>query len=142
MVKHYPLVPDLLKLFLSYFLTGDILDTWAQNLIKSMRPCSGILPCQLGLAAQLDHQFGSKWLIDRLHRLKICESYMELQNYKWSVIRNIAMKELVGNPHTLQRVHREGSQGADVTQQVEERRHAIQDVNDEQGSSQDESSVS
>ena len=107
-----------------------------------MRPCSGILACQLGLAVQLDHQFGSKWLIDRLHRLKICESDTKLQNYKWSVIRNIAMKELVKNPHNLQRVPREGSQLADVTQRVEERQHAIQDVNDEQGSSQDESSVS
>ena len=104
MVNNYPLVPEYLRLFLSFFVKGDVQDIWAQNFIKSVRPRSGVLPCQLGLAVQLDHQFGSKWLIDRLHRMKVCESYAELQTYKWSIIRGIVLKELLDKPPTLKPV--------------------------------------
>lgn len=125
MANEYPNVPEVLRLFLSYFLTGDsLIDTWAQNIIKASRPRSGIMPAQLGLAVQLDHQFGSKWLIERMHRLKICESYTELQSYKWSVIRDIALKEIMGelieNPPILQSVTTGDRQVANVENNQEE----------------------
>ena len=53
-----------------------------------------MLPCLLGLAVQLDHQFGSKWPIERLHLMKVCESYAELQIYKWSIMRDVLKERL------------------------------------------------
>ena len=65
---------------------------------------SGVLPCLLGLAVQLDHRFGSKWLIERLHLMKVCESYAELQTYKWSIIRDNVLKELLEKLPTVKPV--------------------------------------
>ena len=56
---------------------------------------SGVLPCQL------DHQFGSKWPIDRVNRMKVCESYAKLQTYKWSIIGDNVLKELLEKLPTL-----------------------------------------
>ena len=52
MVNNHPLVPEYLRLFLSFFIKGMCIvqDIWAQNYIKSVRPRSGALPCHLGLA--------------------------------------------------------------------------------------------
>ena len=55
MVNNHLLVPEYLRLFLSFFIKGMCIvqDIWAQIFIKSVRPRSGVLPCQLGLAFQL-----------------------------------------------------------------------------------------
>ena len=46
--------------------------TWGQNFIKAYQPQSGVM---LGLAIQLDHRFGSKWLLNKFHRLGYTQSY-------------------------------------------------------------------
>ena len=82
-------VPGILKYFLSFFLESDTLqEIWGQNFVKAIRPRSGVLPYQLGLTVQLDHHFGSKYLIEKLHSLKYCESYKELQNFKLTLLKN------------------------------------------------------
>ena len=83
------LIPESLKTFLEPIVKSvDKLATWSQNLLKAYKPRSAIMPSQLGLTIQLDHKFGSKWLIDRLHRLGYCESYVELHNYKYCSINS------------------------------------------------------
>ena len=63
--------------------TDERVAIWGQNFIKTCRPRSGVLPNQIGLAVQLDHRYGSKWMLDKLHRLGYTESYSETQNYKY-----------------------------------------------------------
>jgi len=42
----------------------------------------------MGLAIQLDHRFGSKWMLSKLHRLGYTESYSETQNYKYCFLNS------------------------------------------------------
>ena len=78
------LVPDSLQMFLRPILkTDERVAIWGQNFIKACWPRSGIFPYQIGLSVQLDHRYGSKWMLDKLHRLGYTESYSETQNYKY-----------------------------------------------------------
>ncbi len=77
------LVPESLQMFLRPIVKIDErVAIWGQNFIKAYRPRSGVLPYQMGFAI-LDHRFGSKWLLNKLHRLGYTESYAETQNYKY-----------------------------------------------------------
>ena len=78
------LIPDSLKQLLKAIVkTDEKVAMWGQNLLKAYRPRLGVMPSQLGLTIQLDHMFGSKWLIDRIHHLGYSESYVELHRYKY-----------------------------------------------------------
>ena len=78
------LIPDSLKKLLRAIVkTDEKVAVWGQNLLKAYSPRSGVMPSHLGLTIQLDHKFGSKWLIERCHRLGYSESYAELQRYKY-----------------------------------------------------------
>jgi len=84
------LVPTSLQMFLRPIAkTDERVAVWGQNFIKACRPRSGILPYQMGLAIQLDHRFGSKWIVDKLHRLGYTESYSETQNYKYCFLNSM-----------------------------------------------------
>ena len=81
-------VPSSLEHFLNSLLQSEMLQNmWAQNLISVLRPRSGPMPGQLGLALMLDHKFGSKLLIQKLHKLGYCSSYSEVLSYKWSYLK-------------------------------------------------------
>ena len=83
------MVPESLKIFLLPLVkTEKRVAAWGQSIIKTCRPRSGVLPHTLRFALQLDHRFGSKWLIDELHNLGLCESYQEVGNYKYCYLRN------------------------------------------------------
>ena len=78
------LIPDSLKQLLKAIVkTDEKVATWRENLLKAYHPRSGVMPSQLGLTIQLDHMFGSKWLIDCIHHLGYSESYVELHRYKY-----------------------------------------------------------
>jgi hypothetical protein len=69
------LVPASLQMFLRPIVkTDERVAVWGQNFIKAFRPRSGVMPHQMGLAIQLDHRFGSKWIINKLHQLGYTES--------------------------------------------------------------------
>ena len=68
---------------------------WKQSLVKATRPRSGPMPFLMGLSVQLAHKFNSKWLVNRLHQLGVCESYRELLRYKWSYLGAKRMIESV-----------------------------------------------
>ena len=64
------LIPESLKLLLIPLLkTEKRVAPWGQNIIKTSLQRSGILPFQMGLAIQMEHKFGSKWLLNELHSL-------------------------------------------------------------------------
>ena len=66
--RQLELVPESLKLLLRPLLKPDIkVVFWGQNLIRCSRPRSGVVPLPLRFALQLDHRFGSKWLLNELH---------------------------------------------------------------------------
>ena len=77
------LVPESLQMFLRPFVkTDEKLAIWGQNFIKAYLPRSGVIPYHMGFALQLDHKFGSKWMLNKLHYLGYSESYVEIQNYQ------------------------------------------------------------
>ena len=83
------LIPQSLKLFLEPLLkTKKRVAAWGQNIIKTSRPRSGVMPFTMHFVLQADHRFGSKWLIDELHTVGFCESYHEVGNYKYCYLRN------------------------------------------------------
>ena len=57
-------------------------------IIQAARPRSVITPTLFGLGVELDHVFGSKWLINELSRLGFSVSYDEVTRYKQSVIQS------------------------------------------------------
>ena len=74
------LKPQCLKLFLEPLLkTEKRVAAWGQSIIKTSRPRSGVLPFTMRFALQIDHRFGSKWLIDELHSVGFSESYTRLE---------------------------------------------------------------
>ena len=83
------LVPASLQMFLRPIVkTDERVAVWWQNFIKACRPRSGVLPYHMGLAIQLSHRFGSKWMLNKFHRLGYSESYSELQNYKYCFLNS------------------------------------------------------
>ena len=67
------ILPESLKMFLFPFVrTEKRVAAIGQSIIKTSRPRSGILPYTLRFALQLNHRFGSKWLIEELHDLGLC----------------------------------------------------------------------
>ena len=78
------LVPASLQMFLRPIVKADErVAVWGKNFIKACRPRSGVLPHQMGLPIQLANRFGSKWMLNKFHRLGYTESYKETQNYKY-----------------------------------------------------------
>ena len=53
-----------------------------QAIMQATRPRVLIAPLQLGLAVQMHHHFGSRFLIDSLHRHRFYSSYSEVQMFK------------------------------------------------------------
>ncbi|XP_045211013.2 uncharacterized protein LOC123562441 [Mercenaria mercenaria] len=53
-----------------------------QAIIQSCRPRSIQAPLQIGLAVQLYHHFGSRFLIDNLNSMGFCSSYWEVQKFE------------------------------------------------------------
>ena len=65
-----------------------------QCLLKAARPRSVIPPLLFGLGVEMDHVFGSKWLINELSRLGFSISYDEVTKYKQSVVKNETIEDL------------------------------------------------
>ena len=66
-----------------------------QALIHAARPRSSLPPILFGTAVELDHVFGSKWLMIELSRLGFCLSSEEVGRYKQSVVSNEDISDLL-----------------------------------------------
>ena len=58
-----------------------------QALTQAVRPSSVISPIMFGLGVEIDHIFGSRWLIDELHKLGFSVSYDEVKLFKQSILQ-------------------------------------------------------
>ena len=80
-------VPPLLLLFISSLVQSKLKQcSLAQALIQAARPQTSITPLVFGLAVQLDHEFGSEFLLQQLSRLGFCASYDEVTRFKTSLM--------------------------------------------------------
>ena len=78
-------LPDSLQLLLQTMAVGNMEKRTAsigQALMQYMRPRTLIPPLQIGLAVQLHHHFGSRFLIESLHEHGFCSSYKEVQKFE------------------------------------------------------------
>ncbi|CAG2240639.1 unnamed protein product [Mytilus edulis] len=82
--EHY--LPDSLRLFLNSLIStcnhSLKLSAIGQTIIQATRPRSLIAPLQIGLAVQMHHHFGSRFLIDSLYNMGFSSSYSEVQRYE------------------------------------------------------------
>ena len=64
-------------------------------IVQASRPRSVIAPIMFGVGIEMDHVFGSKWLINELSHLGFSISYDEVVKYKQSVIQSEALENLL-----------------------------------------------
>ena len=109
--RQLELVPESVKLLLRPLLESDFKVAFGrQNLIRCSRPRSGVVPLPLRFALQLDHRFGSKWLLNELHSFGLWGCYNEISQYKYSYIRNKFHVEIESNHmETILEVVEEGN---------------------------------
>ena len=60
------------------------IDSIGQAIIQAARPRVLIAPLQTGLAVQMHHHYGSKFLIDSLNSHGFCSSYTEVKKFEMS----------------------------------------------------------
>jgi len=82
-------IPKLLRSFLEVLIKSPLkLASIGQAITHAVRPRSTIPPIQFGTAVELDHMFGSKWLLTELSRLGFTASPDEVLLYKQAVVVN------------------------------------------------------
>ena len=109
-------VPPLLRLFIQSLVRTELKQSsLEQVLIQASRPESCIMPVLFGLAAQLDHQFGSEFLLKHLSRLGFCASYDEVKRFKISVI-HASCNNTVGDDNVQTIASNEGDVATNFTQ--------------------------
>ena len=80
-------LPRYLKQFLKGILkTGLKQLSIGQAIVQSTRPRSYLSPVLFGLAVELDHIFGSKWLLTELNKLGFCLEPEEVNHFKQPVV--------------------------------------------------------
>ena len=82
-------VPPLLHQLLSGLVRDGVKCFAISNaVVQASRPRSVISPVLLGVGVEMDHVFGSRWLVDELSRLGFSVSYDEVTRYKQSVLQD------------------------------------------------------
>ena len=80
-------LPQSLQSFLQMLLKSELKQqSIGRSIVLAARPRSVIPPGPFGLAVEMGHVFGSKWLITELSRLGFSVSYDEVTRFKESVI--------------------------------------------------------
>ena len=81
--------PPLLRKFLSILVPHETKQSSiGQCIIKASRPRTAIPPLLFGIGIEVDHVFGSRWLIDELFTLGFSILYPEVTRFKQSVVQN------------------------------------------------------
>ena len=69
-IKQLDWIPKSLKVFMQQFTSSSIKqESIGQSVVKAACPRNVILPLLFGICTELDHMFGSRWLIDKLFNL-------------------------------------------------------------------------
>ena len=80
-------IPKLLKPFLQVLPRSDLRqNSIGQTVVQAAKPRSTIMLVPFGLAVELGHVFGSRWLLDELNQLGFCSIYTEVTRFKQSVM--------------------------------------------------------
>ena len=86
--KNTDFVPQSLRLLLQTIFSEKEAElkiaSIGQSIVQAARPRVLIAPLQIGLAIQMHHHFGSKFLIDSLHSSGFSSSYSEVKRFEMS----------------------------------------------------------
>jgi hypothetical protein len=103
--KNLEYLPESLKIFLSSMFSEREclvkLSSIGQAIVQATRPRSLIVPLQIGLAVQMHHTFGSRFLIDSLNSSGFSSSYSEVKKYEL----NAAITQKTDIPEALTSSH-------------------------------------
>ena len=89
-------VPHYLQKFLEIIISSKVKqNSIGHSILQSARPRSVVTPTLFGLGVEMDHVFGSKWLINELLRLGFSITYDEVNRYKLSVIQSESLENLL-----------------------------------------------
>ena len=88
-------IPHYLQTFLKPIISSKLKQTSIGHAIVQASCRSVITPTLFGLGVELDHVFGSRWLIEELSRLGFSISYDEVNRYKQSVIQNESLDNIL-----------------------------------------------
>ncbi len=85
-----------MQIFLKHIVVSEVKqNSISQAIIQASRPRSVIAPVMFGVGVEMDHVFGSKWLINELSHLGFSISYDEVVRYKQSVIQSETLENLL-----------------------------------------------
>ena len=89
-------VPHYLQKFLEIIISSKVKqNSIGHSILQSARPRSVITPTLFGVGVEMDHVFGSKWLINELSRLGFSITFDEVNWYKQSVIQSESLENLL-----------------------------------------------
>ena len=89
-------VPHHLQTFLKLIVISEVKqNSIGHAIVQASRPRSVIAPIMFGVGIEMDHVFGSKWLINELSHLGFSISYDEVVKYKQSVIQSETLENLL-----------------------------------------------
>lgn len=95
-------LPDSLQLLLRELFVGKELDSKiaaiGQAIMQAVRPRIILAPLQIGLGVQMNHLYGSRFLVETLYSMGFACSYSEVLKYQSNAAmsQNVALKELNG----------------------------------------------
>lgn len=85
-----------LQAFLKLIIISEVKqNSIGHAIIQASRPRSVITPIMFGVGIEMDHVFGSKWLINELSHLGFSISYDEVVKYKQSVIQSETLENIL-----------------------------------------------
>ena len=96
----YPANEDITSIFpyhLQTFLKITVLkeNSIGHSIIQSAQPSSVTTPTLFGIGVEMDHVFGSRWLVNELSKLGFSISYDEVNRYKQSVLQSESLDSLL-----------------------------------------------
>ena len=74
---------------------SELKENSGHSIIQSARPRSVVTLTLFGIGVEMDHLFGSRWLVNELSRLGFSISYDEVNRYKQSVIQSESFESLL-----------------------------------------------
>ena len=96
MEKGLNLLPPLLLLMLKTLVPNVKQQiSIGQCITKAAKPRSFLPPVLFGLGVEMDHMFGSRWLIDELFRLGFSMSYNEVNRFRQAVVQSESIEQLL-----------------------------------------------
>lgn len=88
-------LPRYLRIFLETIIKYPLKQaSIGQAIVNAARPRSSIPPILFGIGIEMDHVFGSKWLLNELNRLGFCIAPAEVTRYKQAVVEREDITEV------------------------------------------------